>query len=310
MTHLTQTPPGARFRKPWELAANKARARIAANSGDAEAHCALAENLITLWCYGYLRREEALPGARASVAAALECSPGMQYATMLRGILEFGDWKWAEAEKSLRHARSLDESYAPAQHWLALFLAAMRRFDEAIPMSERSMELDEAFRLGFGSVLYFAHDFERMAVVMERMIADSPDYAPGYDWLGMAYVQLGRFDDSIRVYRRAVELGDYTVEIEAGLAHAYGLAGREKEAREILDKYLELAKTCYIPSVQVAYVAFGLNETDLGLRLLEQGYAEKSWFLAFAGAEPWLDHLRSDSRFADLIRRMNLPEPR
>ncbi len=301
------TPPGAKFRKPWEDAVSSAEEQIARDPKDVGAHCDLAENLITLWCYGYLRRDESVPRARQAVDAALGVDSAMAQAVMLDGILAFADWNWTAAETKLRRAVALDSKSGPALHWLALFLAAMGRFDEAIPISEKSAELDDSLRLGLGSILYFAHDFERLAHVMEDLIADQPDYAPGYDWLGMAYVQLERFDDSIRVYRRAVELGDGTVEIAAGLGHAYGIAGREKEAREILDEFLTLSKSCHIPPVQIAYVAFGVNETDLGMELLERACEDKSWFLAFAGVEPWLDHLRGTPRFSELLERMNLP---
>ena len=141
MTATSPSPPGAGFRKPWEDAVSQARRRLAENPRDIAAHCSLAENLITLWCYGYLTREESIPASHAAVDAALSIDPDKPVAVMLDGILAFGDWNWSEAEEKLRRAVALDPGDASALHWLALFLAAMGRFEEAIPLSEGVYEI-------------------------------------------------------------------------------------------------------------------------------------------------------------------------
>ena len=39
---------------------------------------------------------------------------------------------------------------------------------------------------------------------------------------------------------------------------------------------------------------------------LEKAFEERSWYITGLAVDPKLDNLRSDPRFADLLRRMNL----
>jgi hypothetical protein len=49
-----------------------------------------------------------------------------------------------------------------------------------------------------------------------------------------------------------------------------------------------------------------LGETDEALKLLQMAYEERSGWLPFAKVDPELDNLRSDPRFTELLRRINL----
>jgi hypothetical protein len=53
----------------------------------------------------------------------------------------------------------------------------------------------------------------------------------------------------------------------------------------------------------------GLGQKDRAFEFLEKSYDEKSSDMAyFIGADWRLDGLRSDPRFAELLRRMALPQ--
>jgi serine/threonine-protein kinase len=264
---------------------------------------------MTLWCFGFLRRGEALPRARDAAEQAVELDGRLAPAHTALGMVNLADWKWAEAEKEFLYAVALSPESPSARHWHALYLAAMGRHGVAIEQSERAVALDPSpsFRVGLGAILYFAHDFARMARVLEETVAAAPDSAPAFDWLGMAYIQLGRFDESIEAYRKAVALSDGTAEIMAGLGHAYGIAGRMNEARKVLGELDAAAEQWYVPPVQIAYVCAGLSDDNRTFQLLEQAFEERSWELVFLREEPWFDHLRGNPRFTDLVDRMKFP---
>ncbi|MGH9555303.1 MAG: TPR end-of-group domain-containing protein [Terriglobales bacterium] len=52
-----------------------------------------------------------------------------------------------------------------------------------------------------------------------------------------------------------------------------------------------------------------LGDSQRALQWLEQAYEERRSYLAFLNVDPEFDPLRSDSRFADLVRRVGLPPP-
>ena len=142
---------------------------------------------------------------------------------------------------------------------------------------------------------------------MEALIKDMPDFAPGYDWLGMAYIMLKRYDESIAVYEKAVALSDGLAEINGGLGHAYGEAGRMEDAQRVLDEMTAQRQKWYVPPVQIAFVCLGLGDLDAAFHWLDIAYKEKSWELVFAREEPWLDHLHNESRFKDIVNQMKFP---
>jgi hypothetical protein len=52
------------------------------------------------------------------------------------------------------------------------------------------------------------------------------------------------------------------------------------------------------------YVALG--DTDAAFKWLEQAYEEHSYRLAWSKVDPKLDRVRTDRRFIDLLRRINV----
>jgi len=94
----------------------------------------------------------------------------------------------------------------------------------------------------------------------------------------------------------------------AVLGHAYATSGRRDEAQKMLDE-LGLSSGDSTPlSYYVAAVYVGLGRNEEALRWLERAYQERSNWLIYLKLDPRFDRLRSDRRFADLARRIGLPE--
>jgi hypothetical protein len=56
-----------------------------------------------------------------------------------------------------------------------------------------------------------------------------------------------------------------------------------------------------------ALVSIGIGEHEQAFRWLERGYQDRAQMLSELYAEAAFDPLRSDARFADLLRRVGLP---
>jgi len=59
----------------------------------------------------------------------------------------------------------------------------------------------------------------------------------------------------------------------------------------------------------VGAIYAGLGEKDRAFESLERGREERSGSMAYIKVDPFWDNLRSDPRYADLLRRMGLPQP-
>ena len=302
--------PGKEKRDALVRSAEQLEAWIQADPDDAANYVGLADVQTFLWCYGFAPHPEVMPRCETAARQALELDPNLAAAHTVLGVVLLGQRDWDAAERQLRLATELDPSRAQAHHWYALYLAAMNRHDEARKHSLRSVELDSSsgMKIARSSILYFKRDWPGMIDVLKPTIEQDGDYGPAYDWLGMAYVQEQQFDKAIATYRRAVELSDGLAEVLAGLGHAYAVAGREKEARQVLDKLQRLAERWHVPPVQIAFVHVGLGEKRQAIDLLDRAYEQRSWELVFLQVEPWLDELRAEPRFTELIEKMKFPK--
>jgi len=84
------------------------------------------------------------------------------------------------------------------------------------------------------------------------------------------------------------------------------LAGKLPEARQALRDLLARSQHFRVSPYGIAMIYAALGDKDQAFSQLEQAYAQRSEFMGFLKVDPELDSLRSDPRFEDLLRRMNL----
>ena len=94
----------------------------------------------------------------------------------------------------------------------------------------------------------------------------------------------------------------------ADLGYVHARVGHRVQARQILQQLADTAKERYTPALAFAMVHVGLGENDQALNWLEKAHEERFNRLAYLKHEPVWDPLRSDPRFVDLLRRINLPQ--
>jgi hypothetical protein len=69
-----------------------------------------------------------------------------------------------------------------------------------------------------------------------------------------------------------------------------------------------MEKTKYIANYWVAIVYAALGEKEAAFAELEKAYQAHDWFIQRINSDPFMDPLRDDPRFKDLVRRLGLPE--
>jgi tetratricopeptide (TPR) repeat protein len=117
------------------------------------------------------------------------------------------------------------------------------------------------------------------------------------------------FEEAIAEMQKAVTLsGENRVYYLGQLANVYAASGKRGKALRILDELMALSQQKYVSPTNFAIVYIGLGEKDQAFAWLERAYEERSTFLTELKVEPMFDSLRSDPRFQDLLRRMNLSQ--
>jgi tetratricopeptide (TPR) repeat protein len=135
----------------------------------------------------------------------------------------------------------------------------------------------------------------------------SPDNAWAMVILGWAYEQKSMLEEAIVEFQNALShWKDGSLPLSS-LGHAYGIAGKKKEAQEILEKLLEKSKRAYIPAYDIATVYIGLEDKNQAFDWLNKAYEERSHFLVYIKCDRRFDGLRSDPRYEALLKRIGLP---
>ncbi len=113
------------------------------------------------------------------------------------------------------------------------------------------------------------------------------------------------YNEALTEVNRALTLDADTRTI-AIIGYVYASAGRRDEARKVLGQLEELSKRKYVPPFFVAIIYVGLGEKDRAFEWLEKAYQERNPNLVNLKVQPKFDAIRSDPRYADLLRRVGL----
>lgn len=284
---------------------------IAKDPNYAEAYSALANNYINQddW---FITPRQAGPRARDAAKKALALDETNVEAHVALAIEEqWYEWDWAASEREFKRAIELKPDSGDAHGYYSWFLPPMRRNDEAVEEAERALRIDPistGLNGNLGSVFVFTHQWDKAIEQLRAAIDLDHGYWFDYCFLGRAYEQKGRLPEAIATFQRGLTLEGNT-ELWSGLGHAYAASGNKAEAQKVLDHLKELSTHSYVAPYNVAVIYVGLGEKDEAFTWLNRAYEERSYILAeYLTTDARLDTLHSDRRFAELVRRIGLPQ--
>ena len=276
------------------------RQAIAKDPSYAPAYAGMVDCYGLLGAYMVMGHHEAFTSARDAANKALELDNELADAhTSLAFIHWLYDWDWAAADREFRKAIELKPSYVLAHHWRGLFLGEMGHFNEAEAELQKALEYDPLSApvySDYGRVLYWARRYDEALEKYRR----ASDMNPSFGSMGLErellYEQMGRFDD----WEASVELGG-----DAETREAYRKHGRRGLWRVWNQRLARLPGANYACAEMLAR----LGDNDRALANL--AYAIKmreDHRVTQLKVNPIFDPLRSDSRFAELLLRMNLSD--
>ncbi len=283
---------------------------IAADPGYALAYAGLADSYNILASYSASAPDEAFPKAQAAAARALQLDERLPEAHASMAFVTFGyEWDFAKADREFKRALDLCPGYAVAHQWYAVFLAAMRRMDEAVAEIRRAEQLDPLslpILATRGWILYLARRYDEARETLRKALELDRDFVLAHRRLGQVYEAGEMFAEARREYERCLELAPGDLETLSALGHAYAAGGEPDRAREIIARLVDSAKSRYVPSYLIAVIQIGLNDADAAFMWLERAFAERYGFLAYLNVSPVFDPLRQDERLRDLAARVGI----
>jgi eukaryotic-like serine/threonine-protein kinase len=283
---------------------------ISEDPGYALAYSGLADSYALELDYRGAPVREGMERAKAQARKAIELDETLAEAhTSLGWVTFIYDWDWPAAEREFRRAIELNPHYSTARQWHAWFLAAMRRFEEALAEGRAAIELDPAsvsIRRSLGWLQYYARQHEPALETLRRALAMNPTSEETHRLLGLVYLQQGMYEEATASFQEAIASSQHDVMAVAGLGHVAARRGQVTDARNLLDQLHQRARDHYVTPVAFAGLYVTLGDFDAAFEWLEQAYRERRGWLAYLNIEPLLDDVRADPRFHRLVERMRL----
>ena len=184
------------------------------------------------------------------------------------------------------------------------YLALLGRLDEARSEVLAAYHLDplsQILREGCGYVHMLRREYSSALRVYQELNDLDPAYYKAYNATGRVYQLMGRYDESIAMFKRALELGGTVPSIVAALAQTLALAGHRDESRRYLGK---LESMQWVPAASVAVVYLGMGDYTHCLDFLETACEHRELAVTSLKVHPMYDSLRSEPRFGQLLERV------
>jgi tetratricopeptide (TPR) repeat protein len=283
---------------------------ISRDPGYALAYSGLADCYSSFAYLGFVSPKEAYPKAKVAALKALEIDDTLAEAHVSMAVINvFYDWDWSGGLREIQRVLALSPDHAYAHLSYGTFLANMGRLEEAIVEDKRALELDPlslVINRATGIVFYMSRQYDQ-AIEQFRKTLELENSANTHRWLGLAYLQKSMHQEGIAEFQEMLAISPGSAVALSEVGYGYALAGRRAEAQMVLEQLDELSKYKYVPTVSIARIYTGLGDKDTAFKWLEKSYDDRSiGGLTSVKVNPTFDPLRSDPRFADLLRRMNL----
>jgi len=276
----------------------------------AAAYSGLADCNSGLTWHGFKSPSEALPKSYSAARKALDIDPDSAEAHASLGLAMSHRWDWTGAEAEFRRALRLDPQYANAHHWYGDYLSMQRRHEEALAEARRALQLDPLnlmLSTWVGLRYYLAHDYVH-AIQQNRDSVDlDPNFAAGHLLLGEDYIQAGLHNEAIDELKRAANLSGGSPLYAAQVGVALAIAGRNLDGLRMAHELETMSATRYVSPYGLAQIYAALNRKEDTFKWLQSAYDDHAVWMGYLAVDPIFDRYRSDERFKELLRRMDLP---
>jgi serine/threonine protein kinase len=287
---------------------------IAKDPGYALAYSGLADAYSVMSYYGYAPHET-YPKSNAAARKALDLDPTLARVHAVLGANEMEyDWDFAGGETEYQKAFALDHNDATAHQWHAEDIGWVGgRVQESLAEINRAHELDPLsliISVESGHLRLLARDYDGAISICGKLAKENATFARAYLCLAQSYWAQGMYPQTVENYKLYAEyLGDKNeTEFADALEQGFHTAGW----KGALARAIEVRKTQrdhgYSSAYNVAVLYAGLGNKDQALNWLNTAYLERDWQMEGMRTDFQLDSLRSDPRFAELVRKVGLPQ--
>ncbi len=286
---------------------------IAKDPGYALAYSGLADAYSVLPNFGGNQNED-FPKSNGAARKALELDPTLAHPHAVLGSNQMQyDWDFAGGEAEFKKSFELDPYDATARQWYADDIGMIGgREQEALAEVKRAHELDPlspVISRVVASVHVSARQYDEAIAICRKLANENPTFAIAHDCLAYAYWGKGMYPQVIEEWKAFTQLAGERSEQELAVAmeQGYRSAGWKGALTKAIETRQTQRQTGYYAAVSIARFYADLGNKEQAFHWLDIAYQEHDWLLIGLNTYYQLDPLRSDPRFAELVRKVGLP---
>ena len=276
----------------------------------ARAHASLAQAYFFLGRTGAMSRDSARRAAQESANRALEVDATLPDAHAVLARLEADQWNFAEAEKRYSRAVQFDPSFVEPRLAFALFLAGRGRIEDALGHVATARNVDplspEVADVT-ATVYYYARRYPDALAEVQRAIRLDPDNVGSQLGLARVLNAMGRHEEALKQAERSTAQSGNHPAFQVEMALAEVGARRIANARRRVARLITRSGT---PAARVTpgtlAIAYAPLDRDAAFKWLLQEFDARSASLLWVNVDPRLDPIRTDARFGELLKRLQL----
>ena len=270
----------------------------------------IANTLSLMGEYTNISRRDLYEKQMTAVHKALEIDPQLAEAHISLGIsLMLNDWNWAGAEREFKLGLQLDPKNATGHHWYAELLLFIGRTEEAFKEIDIAVDLDpvsQGILKDRGIFQYYLGQYDEALKTAQTTLDLDPGFVPVHRLISLAYTGKGMYEEAINETVKWGSLTGNKIKTDVALAHIYAVAGKENDARRIIEETVieKMLSSNDYRGVALVYTALG--EKDEAFEWLEKSCQKHEESLCSLGIDPKFDSIRDDPRFTTLLKKIGL----
>ncbi len=287
---------------------------IAKDPGYALAYSGLADAYNVLPNYGGIP-SECFPKSNAAARKALELDETLAHPHAVIGGNEIDyEWDFAGGEAEYRKALELDPNDAMAHKWYAEDIASIGgREQEALAEITRAHQLDPLSPIisqSVGSVYINARQYDEAIAVCKKVAIEDPTFAPAHSCLANAYWGKRMYPQVIEEWKADAQLSGDSNESDfaSALEQGFRSAGWKGALTRGIETRQAQRKASYYSAYRIAELCADLGDKDQAFRWLNTASQVRDLGLTGLKTDFIFDSIRSDPRFAELVRKVGLPQ--
>lgn len=265
--------------------------------------CGISQCHVEMILRGIYPSSRALEDARSAALKAVELDSHMMESYSSLACVQALEWKWQEAELSFKRALQQGVHVGVARQY-ALFLAAMRRFDEAsyyLEIAQRNDPFSYRQKIARAKFLFLCGRYDEGAKLALAPLLYGPVPAEAQLYIAFMNAYLGNKDEVRRIVESIRPSSGAQLPMMAGIAEVLAMSGDEEQANQLIRDFKLLASPPPMSRFRQALLALSLRNYSTALSLLRAAADTKEPELLWVAADPRFQPLRGELVFRSIL---------